>query len=71
MVNNSCYELYLISNQFVFLQNCPMDTNVEDCCCNKKLSGMYLSSRRAKRAGCYIEMALLYHQPHQHELVGG
>ena len=22
-------------------------------------------------AGCYIEMALSYHQPHQHELVGG
>ena len=22
-------------------------------------------------AGCYIEMALTYHQPHQHELVGG
>ena len=24
------------------LQNCPMDTNVEDCFCNKKLSGTYL-----------------------------
>jgi len=22
-------------------------------------------------AGCYIEMALSYHQPHQHKLVGG
>ena len=22
-------------------------------------------------AGCYIEMALSYHQPYQHELVGG
>ena len=22
-------------------------------------------------AGCYIKMALSYHQPHQHELVGG
>ena len=41
------------------------------------------SSRRAKRAGwpkgqpacfgagCYIEMATSYHQPHEYELVGG
>ena len=46
----------------------------------------FLSSRRAKRAGwpkglkgqpacfgagCYIEMATSYHQPHEYELVGG
>ena len=35
-------------------------------CCN-----LYIVQPARFGAGCYIEMALSYHQPHQHELVGG
>ena len=35
------------------------------------LSSFLLSSRRAKRAGCYIETVHSYHQPSEHVLVRG
>ena len=37
----------------------------------KKFAFFFKNNKKGFGAGCYIEMALSYRQPHQHELVSG